>query len=201
MHEYGLYHAFPILTKIRQENLFGWVAIGLPMSSPAQLCRATLVGTKYFYLLQVWYFSCTYFTYIYTNRSSRCFGADTKRLKPNLRVMHVRDLNFVLRSEIFMHFDDQLRASYLILGCNPVYSTWQSFNQALLVDNPLLSYINVRHPNILPSSLTVGEARDFGPCKVRTESLAPLRDTAAEKVSRNRAIHRLVEEPQAQVQV
>lgn len=100
-----------------------------------------------------------------------------------------------------MHFDDQLRASYLILGCNPVYPTWKSFNQALLVDNPLLSYINVRHPNILPSSLTVGEARDFGPRKVKAESLAPLRDGSAEKVSRNRAIHKLVEELQTQVQV
>ena len=113
----------------------------------------------------------------------------------------MRDFNFVLRLEIFMHFDDQLRASYLILSCNPVYSTYQSFNQALLVDNPLLSYIDVRHPNILPSSLTVGEARDFGPRKVRAKSLAPLRDTSVEKVSRNHAIHRLVEEPQAQVQV
>ena len=33
---------------------------------------------------------------------------------------HVRDLNFVLRLEIFVHSDGQLRASHLILGCNPV---------------------------------------------------------------------------------
>ena len=67
--------------------------------------------------------------------------------------MHVKDLNFVLRSEIFMHMDGQLRASHLILSCNPVYSTWQSFNQALLVDSPLLSYMDVRHPNLPPSPL------------------------------------------------
>ena len=34
--------------------------------------------------------------------------------------MHVRDLNFVLRLEIFMHSDGQLQASHLILGCNLV---------------------------------------------------------------------------------
>ena len=68
------------------------------------------------------------------------------------------DLNFVLRLEIFVHTDGQLQASHLILDCNPVYSTWQPFNQALLVDSPLLSYIDVWHANFLPPSLTVGEA-------------------------------------------
>ena len=70
----------------------------------------------------------------------------------------MRDLNFVLRSEIFVHRDGQLRASHLILGVDLVYSTWQAFSQALLVDSPLLSYINVRHANFLPPSLTTGEA-------------------------------------------
>ena len=51
--------------------------------------------------------------------------------------MHVRDLNFVLRLEIFMHTNEQLRASHLILGYNPVYISWQPFSQALLVDSPL----------------------------------------------------------------
>ena len=69
-----------------------------------------------------------------------------------------------------------IHASHLILGCNPVYSSWQPFGQALLVDNPLLSYIDVRHPNFLPSNLTVGEARDFVPRIVRAESLVPVRD-------------------------
>ena len=52
--------------------------------------------------------------------------------------MHVRDLNFVLRSEIFVHWDEQLRVSHLILGVDSVYSTWQAFSQALLVDSPLV---------------------------------------------------------------
>ena len=72
--------------------------------------------------------------------------------------MHVRDLNFVLRSEIFVHMDGHLQASYLILGCKPVYSTWQSFSYALLVDSPFLSYIDFRHANFLPPTLTVNEA-------------------------------------------
>ena len=43
---------------------------------------------------------------------------------PDIRVVHVRDLNFVLRFEIFMNIDRQLRVSHLILGCTPVYKTW-----------------------------------------------------------------------------
>ena len=80
----------------------------------------------------------------------------------DIRVVHVRDLNFVLRSEIFVHWDGQLRASYLILGVEPVYSTWQPFKQALLVDSPLLSYIDIRHANFLPPKLTMGEAWELG---------------------------------------
>ena len=109
--------------------------------------------------------------------------------------MHVRDLNFVVRSEIFVNFDGQLRASHLILGCNPVYSTWQPFGQALLVDNPLLSYIDVRHQNFLPPNLTVGEARDLGPRLVWVESLVPMRDASIDSVFQGCAVHKPIEEP------
>lgn len=43
--------------------------------------------------------------------------------QPELRVVHVRDLNFVLRSEIFVHSDRQIRVSHLILGIDLVYTT------------------------------------------------------------------------------
>ena len=61
----------------------------------------------------------------------------------DVKTVHVRDLNFILRSEIFVHWDGQLQASHLILGVESIYSTWQPFRQALLVDSPLLSYIDV----------------------------------------------------------
>ena len=98
-------------------------------------------------------------------------------------MVHVRDLNFVLRSKIFIHTDWQIRASHLILGCTPIYKTWQPFSQALSVDSPLLSYIDVRHANFLPSSLTTGEARDLGPRYITTEDLAPIKDELAKLVS------------------
>ena len=100
--------------------------------------------------------------------------------------MHIRDLNFVLRSEIFVHWDGQLQASHLILSVDPMYSTWQAFSQALLVDSPLLSYIDVQHANFLPPRLTVGEARDLGSQYTCSDELAPIRDESTKRMSRHR---------------
>ena len=102
----------------------------------------------------------------------------------DIRIVHVRDLNFVLRSEIFVHRDGQLRASHLILGVDSVYSTWQPFSQALIIDSLLLSFIDVRHANFLPPNFTVGEARDLSPRYICSDELAPIRDESAEAASK-----------------
>ena len=85
-----------------------------------------------------------------------------------------------------MHWDGQLRASHLILRVDPVYSTWQVFDQALLVDSSLLSYIDVRHVNFLPPKFMVGEARDLGLQYICSDKLAPVRDEFAKRVSLQR---------------
>ena len=66
----------------------------------------------------------------------------------------------------------------------PVYSTWQPFRQALLVDSPLLSYIDIWHANFPLPRLTIGEARDLGKRYTYSDELAPLRDESADHVSR-----------------
>ena len=114
--------------------------------------------------------------------------------------MYVRDLNFVMQSEIFVNFVGQLRASHLILNSFLVYSTWQPFRQALLVDSPLLSYIDMRHPNFLPLNLTVGKAQDLGPWLVRADLLVPVRDASTNSVFQGRAVHKPMKEPHAEVQ-
>ena len=83
-----------------------------------------------------------------------------------------------------MHWDRQLRVLHLILGVELVYSTWQSFKQAPLVDSPLLSYIDVRYANFLPLKLMTGEVREFGKRYTCSDELAPLQDESAERVSR-----------------
>ena len=127
----------------------------------------------------IFLYECVYiYIYIYI------LFAEGKVFVPDIRTVHVRDLNFVLRSEIYVHWDRQLRASHLILRVEPVYSTWQSFKQVLLVDSPLLSYIDVRHANFLPPKFTVGEARELGRRYTCLDELAPLWDESAKHVSR-----------------
>ena len=80
------------------------------------------------------------------------------------------------------------------------------FSQALLVDSPLLSYIDVRHANFLPSKLTVDKARDLGLRNTYSDELVPVRDKSAERVSQNCRIHVLVKpeapiEPEAPVEL
>lgn len=60
-------------------------------------------------------------------------GANDKRFKLDINTVHVRDLNFVLRFEIFVHFNGQLRASHLSLSCALIYMSFQDPRQALTV--------------------------------------------------------------------
>ena len=53
----------------------------------------------------------------------------------------------------------------------------------MLVDNPLLSYIDVRYTNFLPPKVTTDEVREFGQRYTCSDELAPLQDQSAERMS------------------
>lgn len=69
------------------------------------------------------------------------------------------------------------------------------------MDSLLLSYIDVRHTNLLPPGLTVGEARDLGPRYTTAKDLALVRDASIELVSQSRRVHILIEDLEAPIQV
>lgn len=50
-------------------------------------------------------FTFDYFAQVGTNKLLCCFDAKSKRFRLDLRVVHVRDLNFILWFEIFVHTD------------------------------------------------------------------------------------------------
>ena len=52
--------------------------------------------------------------------ASRLFFADKRYVAPNLNFVNVLDLNNVLRSEVFVSEDRQLRAVHLILNFKPL---------------------------------------------------------------------------------
>ena len=68
------------------------------------------------------------------------------------------------------------------------------------MDSPLLSYIDVRHPNFLPPNLTVGKAQDLGPQLVRENLLVLVRDASANSIFQGHVVHRPIKEPWVVVQ-
>lgn len=70
----------------------------------------------------------------------------------------------------------------------------------MLVDSPLLLYIDVRHLNFLPSLLTIGEAWDLGPLYTTAEDLTPVRDESAKQVSQNHRTYVPIREPEVPIQ-
>ena len=98
----------------------------MPTNSPARLRPGTLVGPCMLILTLLYIMTCLFLLpFIHLLIISIYHYADDKKFEPDLNTVHVRDLNFVLRSEIFVHFDEQLRASHLILSCTPVYTRYQ----------------------------------------------------------------------------
>ena len=92
------------------------------MSSFVHFCRGKLVGTEHSHFFSLCFaYDCL--TRTGTNRFLYYLIANNKRFNSDIGVVHVRDLNFVLRSEIFVNSDGQLLASHLILGCTLVYKT------------------------------------------------------------------------------
>ena len=75
-----------------------------------------------------------------------CFSdvfADKKHvaLKPNL--VNVTDLNKVLRSEVFVNEDRQLRAVHLILNFKPLSDNFQDVGHAIKAGDSRLARIDV----------------------------------------------------------
>lgn len=92
-----------------------------------------------------------------------------------------------------MHYDRKLRASHLILGCVPSYTSYQDLSSALTVGSLLLSFLDIWMPGFLPKGLTSGEARHLGPRLVRHGSLEPNQDDSGDTVFQGRAMHIPVE--------
>lgn len=100
-----------------------------------------------------------YYLYFFSLTCPSFLTALSKKFQPDLSIVWTRELNFILGLEIFMHYDGQLKASHLILGCMPSYTNYQDSLGVLTVGGPLLSYLDVRLPGFLPHGLTSGKAR------------------------------------------
>ena len=69
--------------------------------------------------------------------------ADKVHVAPRLSLVNVEALNKVLRYEIFVSEDEQLRAEHLVLDFEPLSNAFQDASQAIRVGNLRMHRINV----------------------------------------------------------
>ena len=87
--------------------------------------------------------------------ASRLFFADKRYVAPNLNFVKVPDFNRVLRSEVFVSENRQLRAVHLILNFTPLSDKFQDVGNAIRVGDPQLAQIEVSVPGFLAQEGTV----------------------------------------------
>ena len=75
--------------------------------------------------------------------------ADKRHVAPKLSHTNVATLNYLLRSEIFVSEDRQLRAIHLILDFQPISEIYQDVGNAIRAGDPRLARIDVLWPNFL----------------------------------------------------
>ena len=75
--------------------------------------------------------------------------ADKRHVASRLSLINVLTLNKLLRSEIFISEDGQLRAIHLVLDHEPLSRIFQDAGQAIRAGDPRLARINVFVPGFL----------------------------------------------------
>ena len=101
-------------------------------------------------------FLCFNFGFAYlsprTNVTLSLGFADKERTTPRLSLVNVLALNFLLRFEIYVSADGQLRAAPLILDYEPLSRALVDAGQAIRAGSPRLARIDVSIPGFLASS-------------------------------------------------
>ena len=75
--------------------------------------------------------------------------ANKRYVTPKLSLTNVLALNYLLRSEIFVSEDRQLRAIHLILDLEPISEVYQEIGHTIRAGDQWLAWIDVSRPNFL----------------------------------------------------
>ena len=82
-----------------------------------------------------------------------CLLADEHHTALNKSLVNFPKLNCILKSEIFLYRDGQLRAVHMILGFNPISNRFQSHKHVIRAKESRLALINVVVPGFLTTAL------------------------------------------------
>jgi len=124
--------------------------------------------------------------------------ADKRHVAPRLSLVNVVSLNKVLRPEIFMSEDRQLRAVHLLLDFEPLSNLFQDMGQVIRASDPRLAQIDISVPGFLAQEnlLPVELPFHYSPREVAAprEEIASLRLSLESEIDQ----FRLEEEGEAQ---
>ena len=76
-------------------------------------------------------------------------STDKTQVNPRISLINVLALNYLLRSQIFMNDDGQLRAAHLILDYEPLLRSFLDVGNAIKANDYRLARIDVSRPNFL----------------------------------------------------
>ena len=74
---------------------------------------------------------------------------DKERVTPQISLINVPTLNYLLRSQIFVNNDRQLQAAHLILDYEPLSRNFKEVGNAIRANDYRLACIDVSRPNFL----------------------------------------------------
>ena len=74
---------------------------------------------------------------------------DKTQINPRISLINVPTLNYLLRSQIFMNNDGQLRAAHLILDYEPLSRSFLDVDNAIRANDYRLARIDMFRPNFL----------------------------------------------------
>ena len=123
--------------------------------------------------------------------------ADKRHVMPRLSLVNVANLNIVLRFEVFVSEDRQLRAVHLILDFESISDNFQEVGQAIKVGNPRLRRIDISVPGFLAREDVV--LVELPPILALLEATALRKETASSCLSLNEEIDQFQLEEKGEV--
>ena len=76
-------------------------------------------------------------------------STNKEQVAPRLSLINVPALNYLLRSQIFVNNDGQLRAAHLVLDYEPLSRSFQNVSNAIRANDYRLARIDVSRPHFL----------------------------------------------------
>ena len=118
----------------------GFLTLYLSYSSSALLC----------YVKNIFFLLFSFYTEL---QVSNCLVflclTDKTQVTPRISLINILVLNYLLRSQIFVNDDKQLRAAHLILDYEPLSRSFLDVGNAIRANDYRLAHIDVSRPHFL----------------------------------------------------